>query len=144
MEMKRTESVVDECYAACAARYEEARQTKLGGAVVLRSDDRVRLPVKAPQATVRCGPRPCAKVVRTRRAAVQETREMARFLIPSSFECNCGHQSHFFESTIREMEAASRRRRKRLRLLDSEREGHGIEFENGVFLVRAWHEYFGN
>jgi hypothetical protein len=55
--------------------------------------------------------------------------------VPSSFECDCGHRSHFFENTVREAEAASRRRGgKPFILLDSEDEGqeHGIEFLNGA------------
>ena len=58
-------------------------------------------------------------------------RFMARLLIPSSFECDCGHRSHFFENTVREMEADSRRGRKLIHLLDSEADEHAIEFRNG-------------
>src|SRR5947207_15783964 len=61
--------------------------------------------------------------------------DMARRLIPSSFECDCGHQSHFSEGTVREMEADSSRRRKPIQLLDSERDEHAIEFENGAATV---------
>jgi hypothetical protein len=57
---------------------------------------------------------------------------MARRMVPSSFECDCGHQSHFCEGTVRDMEADSRRRHKRMHLLDSETEEHAIEFEEGV------------
>jgi len=56
---------------------------------------------------------------------------MARLLIPSSFECDCGHQSHFSERTVREMEATSRRGRRVARLLDSEADRHAVEFSNG-------------
>jgi hypothetical protein len=56
---------------------------------------------------------------------------MARLLFPSSFECDCGHQSHFFENTVREVAENSRRRHKRYQLLDSEREEHAVEFEEG-------------
>ena len=56
---------------------------------------------------------------------------MARHLIPSSFECDCGHRSHFGVSTVGEMEADSRRRRKPMLLLDSEPEEHAVEFEKG-------------
>ena len=56
---------------------------------------------------------------------------MARHVFPSSFECDCGHQSHFFERTVREMEANSRRGRKLVRLLDSEAQEHAVEFSNG-------------
>jgi hypothetical protein len=41
-------------------------------------------------------------------------------------------QSHFCEGTVRDMEADSRRRHKRMLLLDSEAEEHAIEFEGGV------------
>ena len=56
---------------------------------------------------------------------------MARQLIPSSFECDCGHESHFFERTIAEMESDSRRRRKPIKILDSEEVEHAIEFHAG-------------
>ena len=42
-----------------------------------------------------------------------------------------GVSDNFFENTVREMEAASHRRRKPMRLLDSEAEEHAIEFEHG-------------
>ena len=47
----------------------------------------------------------------------------------SSYECDCGHQSHFFANTIEEAKAMSRRRT--VRLGDSEAEGHTIVFEQG-------------
>jgi hypothetical protein len=56
---------------------------------------------------------------------------MARCLYPSSFECDCGHQSHFSEGTVREMETDSKRRRKPMHLLDSEKQEHAVVFENG-------------
>jgi len=56
---------------------------------------------------------------------------MAKLLVPSSFYCDCGHKSHFCENTIKEMEAASARRRKTMLLGDSEPEEHNIEFVNG-------------
>jgi hypothetical protein len=56
---------------------------------------------------------------------------MARFVYPSSFVCDCGHQSHFFENTVREAAANSLRRRKNIELLDSEAEEHAIEFAEG-------------
>jgi hypothetical protein len=62
----------------------------------------------------------------------EEAIDMARRLVPSSFECDCGHQLHFCAGTVRDMEADSRRRRKRMLLLDSEAEEHAIEFEGGV------------
>src|SRR5439155_12941920 len=57
--------------------------------------------------------------------------DMARRLIPSSFECDCGHQSHFCEGTVREMELNSRRRKRPMLLLDSEVVEHAVEFSNG-------------
>jgi hypothetical protein len=56
---------------------------------------------------------------------------MARELIPSSFECDCGHQSHFCEGTIRGMEKESRNRRKAIRIRDSDANEHAIEFKDG-------------
>lgn len=56
---------------------------------------------------------------------------MALLRIPSSFECVCGHVSHFFENTVREMEALSKRSRKPQRLLASESAEHAIEFDAG-------------
>jgi len=56
---------------------------------------------------------------------------MTRRRFPSSFECDCGHRSHFSENTVREAEEYSSRRRKPMRLLDSEKEEHAIEFKNG-------------
>ena len=47
----------------------------------------------------------------------------------SSYECDCGHQSHFFENTIREAKAMSHKRT--VRLLDSEADEHTIVFEHG-------------
>jgi hypothetical protein len=43
---------------------------------------------------------------------------MPREIVPSSYECDCGHQSHFFENTIRGMKKMSHK--KRVRLGDSE------------------------
>ena len=59
-----------------------------------------------------------------------ENSTMARFLFPSSFECDCGHQSDFFESSIREMSAMSRRK-KAVRIGDSEENEHFIVFRKG-------------
>ena len=54
---------------------------------------------------------------------------MAIHLFPSSFRCDCGHESHFSERTVREMRQMSRRRRQLL--MDSETDEHTIEFEGG-------------
>ena len=56
---------------------------------------------------------------------------VAKWLFPSSFECDCGHKSHFFERTIGEMQTDSRRRRTPILLGDSDADEHAIEFENG-------------
>ena len=47
----------------------------------------------------------------------------------SSYECDCGHQSHFFANTIREAKAISHKRT--VRLGDSEADEHTIVFEHG-------------
>ena len=54
---------------------------------------------------------------------------MAREIYPSSYECDCGHQSHFAERTIREMKADSHRRPERI--ADSEPDEHMIVFHRG-------------
>ena len=54
---------------------------------------------------------------------------MALRVFPSSYRCDCGHESHFSDSTIRELEQKSRQKRRLL--LDSAEEEHGIEFELG-------------
>ena len=56
---------------------------------------------------------------------------MANTIYPSSYECDCGHQSDFCENTVREMQERSRKRRKPMLLMDSAKVDHGIEFENG-------------
>jgi hypothetical protein len=55
--------------------------------------------------------------------------DMPKEIYPSSYECDCGHQSHFFENTIREAKARSQKRR--LRLSDGEPNGHVIVFYRG-------------
>ena len=54
---------------------------------------------------------------------------MPREIFPSSYQCDCGHQSDFFENTIREVKAESFK--KRIYLSDSEREEHTIVFYRG-------------
>lgn len=56
---------------------------------------------------------------------------MARHLIPSSYECDCGHRSHFAVGTVWEMEAGSSRGRKLTQIWDSEKDEHAVEFRNG-------------
>jgi hypothetical protein len=47
----------------------------------------------------------------------------------SSYECDCGHQSHFFANTIKEAKAMSQNRA--VRLGDSEADEHTIVFKHG-------------
>ena len=54
---------------------------------------------------------------------------MPKEIYPSSYECDCGHQSHFCENTIRDIKAMSRK--KKVRLLDSEPDEHIIVFHKG-------------
>jgi hypothetical protein len=35
---------------------------------------------------------------------------MPKEIFPSSYECDCGHQSHFFENTIKEAKALSHKK----------------------------------
>lgn len=58
---------------------------------------------------------------------------MPEEIFPSSYRCNCGHQSHFFENTIREAKAMSQKRT--VRLSDSEAEEHTIVFEHGKMIT---------
>lgn len=54
---------------------------------------------------------------------------MAEFLFPSSYRCDCGHESHFSENTVRSLIRMSLR--KRQYLADSETDEHTIEFSHG-------------
>src|SRR6266568_9002529 len=54
---------------------------------------------------------------------------MPKEIFPSSFVCDCGHQSDFFENTIREMKAMSQK--KKVYLADSAPEEHTIVFYRG-------------
>jgi hypothetical protein len=54
---------------------------------------------------------------------------MATEIFPSSFRCDCGHESDFFEDTVREMEKMSKR--KRVCLSDGEDNEHTIVFYRG-------------
>jgi len=53
---------------------------------------------------------------------------MAKEIYPSSFECDCGHECHFFENTIKDMKRMSEN--KTVRLRDSEDDKHVIIFSN--------------
>jgi hypothetical protein len=57
---------------------------------------------------------------------------MPKEIFPSSYECDCGHQSHFFENTIREIKALSRK--KKVRLGDSATDEHFIVFYKGEMI----------
>jgi hypothetical protein len=64
-------------------------------------------------------------------------------IFPSSFECDCGHVSHFFERTIRELKAMSQK--KKIRLGDSESPEHYISFHRGELLeIICPHKKLGN
>ena len=54
---------------------------------------------------------------------------MALYLFPSSYRCDCGNESHFSESTVRELERLSRQKKQILG--DSGRPEHDIEFKGG-------------
>ena len=54
---------------------------------------------------------------------------MPKEIFPSSFECDCGHQSHFFENTVRELKAMSQK--KKVYLGDAAAEEHIIVFYRG-------------
>src|SRR5881296_3844685 len=54
---------------------------------------------------------------------------MPKEIFPSSFECDCGHQSDFFENIVREMKAMSQK--KKVYLADAAPEEHTIVFYRG-------------
>ena len=54
---------------------------------------------------------------------------MAKSIFPSSFRCDCGHESHFFENTVRELKEMSIKKREHLG--DGEQNEHTIVFQNG-------------
>ena len=58
---------------------------------------------------------------------------MAIELYPSSFRCDCGHESDFFENTVRDMEKESKK--KRVTLGDGEDNEHTIVFFKGEAVV---------
>jgi hypothetical protein len=57
---------------------------------------------------------------------------MPKEIFPSSYLCDCGHQSDFFENTIREAKRMSRK--KKIHLHDSAKEEHVIVFLKGKFV----------
>jgi hypothetical protein len=54
---------------------------------------------------------------------------MPKEIFPSSFECDCGHQSDFSENTVKEMKTMSQK--KKVYLADSAPEEHTIVFYRG-------------
>src|SRR5438128_10487523 len=58
---------------------------------------------------------------------------MPKEIFPSSFECDCGHQSDFFENTVREMKAMSQK--KKVYLADAAPEEHTIVFYRGKMVA---------
>ena len=54
---------------------------------------------------------------------------MATLLYPSSYRCDCGHESNFFENTVKEMKAMSKK--KRAHLADGGKNEHEIVFYKG-------------
>jgi hypothetical protein len=67
---------------------------------------------------------------------------MPKEIVPSSYECDCGHQSHFFENTIKAMKAMSQN--KRIRLVDSETEEHIIVFHRGEMVEIPCPKQYGS
>jgi hypothetical protein len=57
---------------------------------------------------------------------------MPKEIFPSSYVCDCGHQSDFFENTIREIKAMSLK--KKVRLGDSAPQEHIIVFYKGEMI----------
>ena len=57
---------------------------------------------------------------------------MPKEIFPSSFACDCGHQSDFSENTVRELKAMSQK--KKVYLADSEPEEHTIVFYRGKLI----------
>ena len=54
---------------------------------------------------------------------------MPKELVPSSYECDCGHISDFFENTVRECKRESHR--KKVHLIDDGKPEHTIIFYKG-------------
>jgi hypothetical protein len=57
------------------------------------------------------------------------TFKMAIEIYPSSFRCDCGHESYFFENTVRDMEKLSAT--KQVTLSDTADNKHAIVFSQG-------------
>ena len=64
---------------------------------------------------------------------------MPEELFPSSYRCDCGHESHFSEGTVREAKKMSRR--KAVRLGDAAPDEHVIVFYGGEMVeIRCPHQ----
>jgi hypothetical protein len=57
---------------------------------------------------------------------------MPKEIFPSSYLCDCGHMSNFFENTIREAKAESHKHK--VWLADSEPDEHTIVFYKGEMI----------
>ena len=68
---------------------------------------------------------------------------MPQEIYPSSYLCNCGHQSDFFENTIREIKAMSRK--KKVHLGDAGAPEHTIVFHKGemIDIICPYHQAEG-
>ena len=64
---------------------------------------------------------------------------MPEEIFPSSYRCDCGHESHFSEGTVREAKTMSRR--KEIRLGDAAPDEHVIVFYGGEMVeIRCPHQ----
>ena len=64
---------------------------------------------------------------------------MPEEIFPSSYRCDCGHESHFSEGTVREAKKMSRRRA--IRLGDAAPDEHVIVFHGGEMIeIRCPHQ----
>ena len=57
---------------------------------------------------------------------------MPKEILFSSYECNCGHQSHFSENTVREAKEMSHKRK--VHLGDAATQEHIIVFDQGTMV----------
>src|SRR5262245_40101902 len=73
-----------------------------------------------------------SRVLFAHRSLLQELPDMPQELFPSSYLCDCGHRSDFFENTIREAKRESQK--KIVYLVDSEPEEHTIVFARGELI----------
>jgi hypothetical protein len=67
---------------------------------------------------------------------------MSKEIFPSSYECDCGQQSHFFENMVKAMKAMSQK--KRVRLVDAALEEHIIVFDQGGMVEVIYPKEYGD